>query len=297
MAAPTVAANTVTKTELNGDFAHLGSDGRPDGWRFSNSTPLAKRQWAVVSDAAPPASTSGRSLRCEMVGVPCSLKNGVRWANNRAVPRVQHQGACEGEVATSPLLAVTGGSIVQVTLWARMTNHSLPPGQAPQMTAITYNEKGGYCLDAFYSGAGSILYTWEDLSPSWDQYSVTITLPENATHLSLENSLRCYGCKAGEPLTATWEIADVSVTRLDLSLRNVIRTNATDIEVVSSPERDGGPAVRYAEGVDYTVEAPRMADSSRTLNTSVLDPYDPLHDRSFTHLFLLAAFHSKSIRL
>ena len=105
---------------------------------------------------------------------------------------MQYQGKCLGEVATSPLLPVTGGSVVQITMWARMTEFSGPSEQAPQITAITYNRHGGYALDAFYSGAGSILYTW-DLSPSWRQFTTTITLPDNATHLALESSLRCYG--------------------------------------------------------------------------------------------------------
>jgi hypothetical protein len=136
-------------------------------------------------------------------------------------------------VATSPLLSVTGGSVVQITVWARMTNFSGPQGQAPQITAITYDKAGGCCLDAFYSGAGSILFTWA-LGSSWQQYTTTITLPNNATHLALESSLRCYGCVEGLKMSATWQIADISVNELDRSLRNVIRTNVTDIEVMGT---------------------------------------------------------------
>jgi hypothetical protein len=149
-----------------------------------------------------------------------------------------------------------------------------PPGQAPQITAITTNHKGGYCLDAFYSGAGSILYTWS-LSTSWQQYTTTITLPENSTHLALEASLRCYGCPAGKNMSATWSIADVSVHRLDVSLRNVIRTNATDIEVMGIGPEAG---TRYIQGEDYTVHEPQNANgypqspNSRVLNLTVLRP-------------------------
>jgi hypothetical protein len=60
-----------------------------------------------------------------MITTPCSLKNTVRWANNRQVPRINRLGACRGEVATSPLLPVTGGSIVQITVWAKMSSSDL----------------------------------------------------------------------------------------------------------------------------------------------------------------------------
>eukprot|EP01043_Picozoa_sp_COSAG02_P058304 COSAG02_NODE_7233_length_3106_cov_1.757566_1_plen_830_part_00 len=267
-----VARAKITKptmaSQLNGDFERLGIDGRPLGWTFTGVSPILK-QWTVDSTSAPWTSKSGRSLRCEMTSVPCSLKNAVRWANNRAVPRVQHEGPCLGEVATSPLLSVTGGSIVQITMWARMTNFSAPQGQAPQITAMTYNKFGGYALDAFYSGAGSILYTW-DLDPSWQEFSTAITLPKNATHLALESSFRCYGCRASLNLSATWQIADLSVTELDVSLRNVLRTNVTDFEVMGSG-RDAD--VRYIEGTDYTVEEPHTPLNSRELNLTVLQPF------------------------
>ena len=113
---------------------------------------------------------------------------------------------------------------MQISMWAKMSHFVGPEGQAPQITAMTYNEAGGYCLDAFYSGAGSILFTWA-LDSSWQYFTTTITMPDNATHLALESSLRCYGCKAGLAMSATWSIADLSVSRLDLSLRNIIRTN------------------------------------------------------------------------
>lgn len=273
LARPTITRPSLA-SQLNGDFARLGPDGRPLGWTFTSSSSVLK-QWTIDSTAAPWSSRSGRSLRCEMVSVPCSLKNAIRWANNRAVPRIQYQGPCLGEVATSPLLSVTGGSIVQISMWARMTNFSAPQGQAPQITAITYNRTGGYALDAFYSGAGSILYTW-DLNPSWQQFSTTITLPNNATHLALESSFRCYGCQASLNISATWQIADLSVRELDVSLRNVIRTNVTDFEVVSTG-KDAN--LRYIEGTDYTVEGPTTASGysqpldSRQLNLTVLQPF------------------------
>ena len=154
--ATALARNPTLISQLNGDFARLGSDGRPLGWAFTNSSPTSK-QWSVDATAAPRASKTGRSLRCEMVSLPCSLKNAVRWANNRAVPRVQYEGTCRGEVATSPLLSVTGGSVVQISVWARMTNFSGPPGQAPQITALTYLLRSvcllrtdQFCIGIFY---------------------------------------------------------------------------------------------------------------------------------------------------
>lgn len=52
--------------------------------------------------------------------------------------------------------------------------------------------------------------------------------------MAFESSLRCYGCEAGVYMSATWQIAELSVIELDTSLRNVIRTNVTDFEVMGT---------------------------------------------------------------
>ena len=68
--------------------------------------------------------------------------------------------------------------------------------------------------------------------------------------------------------SSSWEIGDISVVELDTSLRNVIRTNATDIEVWA---RDS--SVQYRQGRDFTVSAPAGFNNVERLNTSELDPY------------------------
>jgi hypothetical protein len=199
--------------------------------------------------------------------VECAVK-GVRWANNRAVPRVAYDGPCGSEIASSPMVNVSGGSIVQVSVWAKLASYSGPSGQMPQITLMTFDKEGDHCLDAFYSGAGSILggakeAAWT-FTAAWQEYRATISVQPNATHLSLYSAL-----------------AVLSVVELDTSLRNVIRTNATAIEV--RPTAAAAAAPRYVEGTDYTVEEPtvvnsaghavRQKDNHLLCNLSALKPY------------------------
>ena len=181
-----------------------------------------------------------------------------------------------------------------------------------------YDEAGGYCLDAFYSGAGSILFTW-DLDSSWQLYTTTITLPDDAVHMAFEFSLRCYGCEAGVNMSATWQIAELSAIELDTSLRNVIRTNVTDFEVMgtgpnASTRYKGWPgtfnhccgfiivdsssihlskvAARCVEGIDYVVENPHaingysQAIDSRELNMTTLKPFVLRYPFKKSHLVI-----------
>ena len=53
--------------------------------------------------------------------------------------------------------------------------------------------------------------------------------------------------------TGKFAIADIKVIRLNSALVNVIRTNASDINVTSSPE-DGKPSTQYERGVDFEVQ-------------------------------------------
>ena len=119
--------------------------------------------------------------------------------------------------------------------------------------------------------AGSQLYASINLNPKeakaynisdWRQYSFGITTPDNATHISFYSRLQ------GANVTATWSIADATIVQLDNTLRNVIRTNMTDIEVWSADS-----SRRYTMGVDYSVTTPVTKDNADDCNLTKLDPY------------------------
>jgi hypothetical protein len=206
----------VMARQLNGGFEGLDPDGLPAGWTFAAPTfaaptpPLRRRarghdgatssQWSTSTAVLPGTKSGTRALQCEMHEVECAVK-GVRWANNRAVPRVAYDGPCGSEIASSPMVNVSGGSIVQVSVWAKLASYSGPSGQMPQITLMTFDKEGDHCLDAFYSGAGSILggakeAAWT-FTAAWQEYRATISVQPNATHLSLYSALQCFGCPAG----------------------------------------------------------------------------------------------------
>ena len=70
-------------------------------------------------------------------------------------------------------------------------------------------------------------------------------------------------------MTATWSLADAEIIQLDNTLRNVIRTNVTDIEVISM---DGSK--KYTLGVDYEIHNPKTPNSADDCNLTRLDPYE-----------------------
>ena len=171
----------MNNTELNGDFARLGSDQRPSGWDFLPGSPTTNpKQWAVVESDAPPGSRTGRSLRCEMKEVSCTVK--------------QVAGGCASERAASPVLNITGGSVLQITIWAKLTAYSWEDtaGQAdglgenlgakktkgPQITAVPMDAKGGSQLYAniFLNPHDATTYNISD----WRQYTLVITV--STTH-------------------------------------------------------------------------------------------------------------------
>jgi hypothetical protein len=130
------SGSTVNNSQLNGDFQQLDAQTqRPLGWSFGPSTgPGAPKQWSIVADDAPPSSTSGRSFRCEMKQISCT----VMPAN----------GGCESEAARSPSVNITGGSVLQITIWAKLESLTLhgdaaTAARGPQITAVPMDARGG----------------------------------------------------------------------------------------------------------------------------------------------------------
>jgi hypothetical protein len=235
--------------QLNGDFAELGPDPKlPARWVFQ---PEAVGQWSVSTSAPPPLSSSGRSLRLDMSATGKS------------------------QTAISPPIDVSGGSVVEVSMWTRYS----PPAQSQdlaqtQFVAAVTTDGNGTVLGnlSFYSWfRDDTVFDWT-LGASWSEYSAAITLPPNATHLSLHFYTRptSDGLATGDDSSSSWQIGDISVVKLDTSLRNVIRTNATDVEVWAA---DGSEL--YVQGRDFAVENPAGAtrNDAELLNVSQMDPY------------------------
>lgn len=255
MAEVAVLADPVnTSQQLNGDFAELGSEAGwklPARWMFQPVP--AEEQWSLSRLAPPPLSSSGRSLWC---GMPATGKS---------------------QTAMSPLLEVNGGSVVQVSMWTKHNPTVAVQSQGlaqTQFVAAVTTDAGGRVLGnlSYYSWfRDDTVFDWT-LGPSWSEYTAAITLPPNATHLSLHFYLRApTEISIEDKPSSSWQIGDISVVTLDTSLRNVIRTNATDIEVCST---DG--SLQYMQGRDFTVEAPTgftTRNDAGLLNVSRMNPY------------------------
>jgi hypothetical protein len=238
----------VNSSHLNGDFAQLGSDHRPTGWTFGPSTGQgAPKQWSMVEGDAPVGSKTGRSMRCEMAQISCS-----------AMPP---SGRCQSEDMSSPAVAVTGGSVLQITIWAKMTAFKGPSARftGPQITAVPVDANGG-----------SLSYASINLTPAeattynisdWHQYNFGITTLANTTSISFYTRLQ------GANMTATWSIADVGVIQLDNTLRNIIRTNITDIHVWNSDH-----SKQYVKDTDFAIVDPKTKNNANDCNISLLEP-------------------------
>ena len=86
--------------------------------------------------------------------------------------------------------------------------------------------------------------------------------PANATQVSFYSRLQ------GANITATWSIADVTIVQLDNTLRNVIRTNVTDIEIWNRDHTS-----QYHQGSDFSVLSPKTANNAIVCDLKVLQPY------------------------
>jgi len=261
--------------QLNGDFAELAPGSTlPARWDFEPaSAAAAAGEWSVSTSAPPPLSGSGRSLRCDMAAVGKS------------------------QTAMSPLIAVSGGSVVQISVWSRLSGPP-PPVQSQglaqtQFVAAVTTDNNGRVLGnlSFYSWfRDDTVFDWT-LGAPWSEYTAAITLPPNATHLSLhfylrpaasavahartpEEGLATAGRSAGDDnddndgSSSGWQIGDISVVKLDTSLRNLIRTNATDVEVWA-----GDGSRQYVRDRDFVVENPAEGSVAERLNVSRMNPY------------------------
>ena len=273
-----VVADPVNTTQqLNGDFAELRSDQKlPARWVFQPAS--AEGQWSLSTSAPSPLSGSGRSMQCDISAAATG----------------------KSQTAMSPLIGVNGGSVVQVSMWTKYspsaaTSQSQGLAQTQFVAAVT-TDVGGRVLGnlSFYSWfRDDTVFDWT-LGPSWSEYTAAITLPPNATHLSLHFYTRCHdlvtptrkSCETSDvhrvlktqqlhvptpkgigDESSTWQIGDISVVTLDNLLRNVIRTNATDIEVWAA---DGSAQYLY-----FTVADPSgfTHNEVELLNVSRMKPY------------------------
>ena len=171
-AVPT-AGSLINNTKLNGEFARLGPDQRPIDWDFQPGYATGDpKQWAVVEGDAPSGSRNGRSMRCVMKQISCTVK--------------KVDGGCDSEQAFSPVLNIAGGSVLQITIWAKLTAYSwggsvlgeslgkAKQSKGPQLTAVPKDAKGGSQLYAstFLNPHDATTYNISE----WHQYTLVVTV-------------------------------------------------------------------------------------------------------------------------
>ena len=180
--------------------------------------------------------------------------------------------------------------MVQISIWAKLANLTGSNSRGPQITAVPVDSKDkagsvasinldskplvgpkGNCKGPQDIGSlfrielvSGISLRADVPSSAWHQYTLAITLPANATQLYFYSRLQ------GPNQTAEWWLADIDVVALDTTLRNIIRTNVTDIEVRGAGEDSDK---LYTLDKDFSIENPKTEDTTDRLNVSFLEPY------------------------
>ena len=170
---------------------------------------------------------------------------------------------CASGSAVSPQINVVGGSVVKLIIWAKL-EASACSGSA--YIQVTMNPMVNGSDNREISDSEGGIYANIKLADSseWREYSTVLTTPPNTTHVAFYSHLR------GPNSTATWSLGDIRIEQLDNTLRNVIRTTVTDVEVWS-PDF----STQYKMGRDFTIinfnhdEIRGMARDSRSLRSGL----------------------------
>eukprot|EP01046_Picozoa_sp_COSAG06_P033297 COSAG06_NODE_3391_length_5412_cov_79.977037_5_plen_315_part_00 len=106
-------------------------------------------------------------------------------------------------------------------------------------------------------------HTLKPKMAEWTQAQINVRVPPNAT--SLYVMIRLQGNS-----TATFLVSGIEFLLLDSAMRNIIRTNATDVKLSAL-----GGSTEYILGEDYSVENPKSTENTaHHLYVDMLEPYN-----------------------
>ena len=234
----------VTGLPTNGDFSQLKGDGSPAAWQAGPDAAGAMR-WSV--DNASARAGGVRSMRCDIdTPIDCS--------------RVPAGKACESGSLVSDHFAIDGGGVFQITFDLKVApSTDLRGGDRPQITIVTTSASGEVATLA------SVFAVPTSTAPmtNWSRQRIALVTAPNATTMFIYSRVMV---GAGSNTTATWWLSDFRVLRIDGSLRNIIRTNVSDVEVAAN-----GKA--FTRGEDFEVVSPAAENDAHKFDYDSLQPY------------------------
>eukprot|EP01044_Picomonas_judraskeda_P002092 COSAG03_NODE_139_length_11780_cov_2.736153_8_plen_697_part_00 len=196
----------------NPTFITSGADKRVDGWQFRGAGRNSPSPCRV--DETTQSPTGGRTLRCDVA--------------------VDPRGAHAGGVFSDPF-SIDAQAYYYVQAWVKVNG----TGRAPSLVM-------GGANDSTANFGASLA----DTKGQWTMVDGTFASPLDST-CARDCFATVYSRFVGSG-TATWWLGDLKILRLNGALLNVIRTNATDVNVTSAQS-----GKQYKLGVDFELVSPK----------------------------------------
>ena len=196
----------------NPTFITSGADKRVDGWQFRGAGRNSPSPCRV--DETTQSPTGGRTLRCDVA--------------------VDPRGAHAGGVFSDPF-SIDAQAYYYVQAWVKVNG----TGRAPSLVM-------GGANDSTANFGASLA----DTKGKWTMVDGTFASPLDST-CARDCFATVYSRFVGSG-TATWWLGDLKILRLNGALLNVIRTNATDVNVTSAQS-----GKQYKLGVDFELISPK----------------------------------------
>ena len=192
---------------------------------------LNTMEWSLVSESPWPG---GNSMKCTVTDPPGGSSSYL-YSND---------------------LSVLPGQMLQLHFWTKLVQ---PEGENLPKFELIFSGGGALELDSGGEASDDMRLRplpGHQLLPKaadWTEAQQTFRVPLGVTTMSI--MIRLQGAS-----TATWWITGVELLNLDASLRNIIRTGDTDIELV-----DASTGLQYELGTDFVVNNPKTENTAHHL--------------------------------
>lgn len=241
----------------NGNFSGtaVAGKGAPTGWFVSAGSFKNSSEWSLVPDSpfSGAGSAAAQAMQCEVSQPPTGGSSSYLYSDT---------------------MQITSEQMFQLSFWGKLlspTGESLPKFEIiiPPWPAGGQPE---FSLELDIGGASSddmrlTPLPGHPLKPKWTEWTrahLTFRAPPNATKMYM--MIRLQGNS-----TATFSVSGIELLNLDDSMRNIIRTNTTDIRL-----RAGASDIskEFMIGKDFEVVAPKSTENTaHHLYIDQLEPY------------------------
>ena len=225
----------------NGNFSGTvgRKSGAPTGWSTESGTQNVS-EWSVADDD-PWQTPSARSMRCDVTQAPGGSSSYLY----------------------SDTMQVQPGQVLQLQFWGKVVPNRtgtfpkfeliLPRGPAGHPAggefALELDIGGAESDDVHLTpkpGQGAVSANWTE----WTRAQLNVRVPQNCSVARSSCELYLMIRLQGQS-TATWWLSGIEFLNLDAAMRNIVRTNASDVEL-----RDPDSHKRFTLGRDFEVVNP-----------------------------------------